>query len=96
VTLTEKQKGIVEPVPGYKFSLLIIKLCVLIYVRTGCGLRTVVKILETFNEVTEGQCGKEPCYNTIEDWMKKLGLSVYENDRKPDKRSLRWSLMKVS
>jgi hypothetical protein len=45
-----------------------------------------VKILETINEVTEGQCGKVPCYNTIEDWMKKLGLSVYENDRKPGQK----------
>lgn len=55
----------------------------LIYVRTGCGLRTVVKILEIFNEVLGGQCGKVPCYNTVENWVKKLGLSVYENDAKP-------------
>ena len=53
------------------------------YVRTNCGLRTVVKILEIFYEVLEGKCGKVPCYNTVENWMKKLGLSVYENDRKP-------------
>lgn len=51
--------------------------------RTNCGLRTVVKILEIFYEVLEGKCGKVPCYNTVENWMKKLGLSVYENDRKP-------------
>lgn len=53
------------------------------YMRTNCGLRTVVKILEIFNEVLEGKCGTVPCYNTVENWMKKLGLSVYENDRKP-------------
>lgn len=51
--------------------------------RTNCGLRTVVKILEIFHEVLEGKCGKVPCYNTVENWIKKLGLSVYENDRKP-------------
>lgn len=51
--------------------------------RTNCGLRTVVKILEIFYEVLGGKCGKIPCYNTVENWMKKLGLSVYENDRKP-------------
>lgn len=62
---------------------MIIKLCVLLYVRTNCGLRTVVKILEIFDEVFESKCGKIPCYNTVENWMKKLGLSVYENDRKP-------------
>lgn len=53
------------------------------YVRTNCGLRTVVKMLEIFDEVLEGNCGKIPCYNTVENWVKKLGLSVYENDRKP-------------
>lgn len=51
--------------------------------RTNCGLRTVVKILESFYEVLEGKCGKVPCYNTVENWMKKLGLSVYENDCQP-------------
>lgn len=62
---------------------MIVQLCVLIYIRTNCGLRTVVKILEIFNEVLEGKCGKVPCYNTVENWMKKLGLSAYENDSKP-------------
>ena len=42
-----------------------------------------MKILEIFGEVFEGKCGKVPCYNTVENWMKKLGLSVYENDRTP-------------
>ena len=60
-----------------------IKLCILIYTRTNCGLRTVVKILDIFSEVFEGKCGKGPSYNTLENWMKKLGLSVYENDRTP-------------
>ena len=39
------------PVPGHRFPLVVIQLCVLIYMRTGCGLRTVVKILEVFSEV---------------------------------------------
>lgn len=72
-----------DAVPGHRYSLLVIKLCILIYTRTNCGLRTVVKILEIFGEVFEGKCGKVPCYNTVENWMKKLGLSVYENDRTP-------------
>ena len=42
-----------------------------------------MKILEIFNEVLEGKCGKVPCYNTVENWMKKLGLYTYENDNKP-------------
>ena len=42
-----------------------------------------MKILEIFNDVLEGKYGKVPCYNTVENWMKKLGLSAYENDSKP-------------
>lgn len=42
-----------------------------------------MKILEIFNEALEGKCGKIPSYNTVENWMKKLGLSTYENDSKP-------------
>lgn len=29
------------------------------------------------------KCGKVPCYNTVENQIKKLGLSAYENDSKP-------------
>ena len=49
--------------------------------RTGCGLRTVVKILEVFSEVLGENFGKSPCYNTVENWIKKLGLSVYQDDQ---------------
>ena len=49
--------------------------------RTGCGLRTVVKILEVFSEVLGENFGKSPCYNTEENWIKKLGLSVYQDDQ---------------
>lgn len=69
-----------EPVPGYRFSIQIILLCVLIYARTSCGLRTVVEIMGIFEEVMEGGCGKAPGYNTVRDWVRKLGLSIYEDD----------------
>lgn len=49
--------------------------------RTGCGLRTVVKILEVFSEVLGKNFGKSPCYNTVGNWIKKLGLSVYQDDQ---------------
>ena len=40
-----------DAVPGHRDSLLVIKLCILIYIRTNCGLRTLVKIsaTDTFN-----------------------------------------------
>ena len=70
-----------EPVPGHRFPLVVIQLCVLIYMRTPCGLRTVVTILEIFAELLGDTFGKVPCYNTVENWVKKLGLSVYQDDQ---------------
>ncbi len=49
--------------------------------RTPCGLRTVVTILEIFAELLGDAFGKVPCYNTVENWVKKLGLSVYQDDQ---------------
>lgn len=55
-------------------------LCVLIYIRTGCGLRTVISIVGIFEEVMGEAFGKLPCYNSVANWVRKLGLSVYEED----------------
>ena len=49
--------------------------------RTGCVLLNVVKILEVFSELLVENFGKSPCYNTVENWIKKLGLSVYQDDQ---------------
>lgn len=49
--------------------------------RTPCGLRTVVTILKIFAELLGDTFGKVPCYNTVENWVKKLGLSVYQDDQ---------------
>lgn len=55
-------------------------LCVLVYVRNGCGLRTVISITGIFEEVLGDSFGKLPCYNSVANWVRKLGLSVYEGD----------------
>ena len=56
------------------------------YVRTGCGLRTVVDILGIFQEVMGESFGKVPCYNSVANWVRKLGLSVYEDDVPKDRK----------
>lgn len=38
----------------------------------------MVDILEIINETFEGLLGDIPCYNTIENWIKKCGLEVYK------------------
>ncbi len=55
-------------------------LCVLMYVRTGCGLRTVVEILGIFEEVLGESFGGTPCYNSVANWVRKLGLAIYQDD----------------
>ena len=71
-----------EAIPRHRFSLLIVQLSILIYTQTNCGLRTVVAILEIISKCFGGKLGKVPCYNTVENWVRKLRLSVYEEDRK--------------
>lgn len=50
------------------------------YVRTGCGLRTVVDIPGIFEEILGESFGKTPCYNSVANWVRKLGLSIYQDD----------------
>ena len=73
-----------DPVEGHRYSIQIVLLCVFIYVKTSCGLRTVVEILKTFEDVLGGTCGKAPSYTTVLNWMLKLGLSVYDDDKSRD------------
>ena len=70
-----------EPVEGYRYSIQIVLLCVFIYARTSCGLRTVVEILKTFEDVLGSVCGKAPSYTTVRNWVLKLGLSAYGDDK---------------
>lgn len=41
-------------------------------------MRSVVEILSVINDTFDGLLGTIPCYNTIENWIKKCGLKVYE------------------
>ena len=60
-----------DPVEGHRYSIQIVLLCVFIYVKTSCGMRTVVEILKTFEDVLGGTCGKAPSYTTVRNWMLK-------------------------
>lgn len=46
--------------------------------RVNCGFRSVVEVLNIFNEVSDGILGTIPCNNTIENWVKKSGFKAYE------------------
>lgn len=55
----------------------------MLYTRINCGFRQVVKILEVVNDTFDGLLDKIPSHNTIENWVKKCGLKVYEDAGKP-------------
>ena len=48
------RKVVVSPVRGHKFSELAIKLATVIYSNVGCGLRSVVNLLEIIDETFDG------------------------------------------
>lgn len=55
----------------------------MLYTRVNCGLRQVVETLNVLNDIFEGFLGDIPSYNTIENWIKKCGLHVYETASEP-------------
>lgn len=68
----------IKPIERYEYSELTVRLSCLLYTRMSCGLRQIVKALKVINEVFDGILGKIPCYNTIDNWVKKCGLKSYE------------------
>ena len=44
----------------------------------NCGSRSVVKILQIFNEVSGGDLGDVPCSNSIDLWTRRCGLAAYQ------------------
>lgn len=77
------RKVVVSPVRGHKFSELAIKLATVIYSNVGCGLRSVVNLLEiideTFDRVLQGEL---PSHTEISNWAKKNGLATYMDSGK--------------
>jgi len=57
-------------------------LSVHLYVKTGCGFRGVVSILSILKDIM-GWDLDIPCHNSIENWVKKSGLSIYKEPIKP-------------
>lgn len=44
------------------------------------GARSIVKVMEVFNEVFENTLGELPCANTIDLWVRKCGLATYNSN----------------
>lgn len=58
------------------------KICVSLRSRIKVSSRSIVKILDTFNEVYDNVFGNLPCANTIDLWTRKCGLDTYNENVK--------------
>lgn len=74
-----------EPISRHRYKELVVRLSTLLYTRVNCGFRSVVKILEIINDAFEGILGRIPSRNTIENWIKKCGLDIYNHPHHLDK-----------
>ena len=67
---------------GHQFSCVLIILCVLIRVRTGCSYRNISTILEILQEFFDLPDEQIPCANTIQNWTEKVGYNMLETGDK--------------
>jgi hypothetical protein len=66
-----------QPIERHQFSEFIVSLCVLLYMRTKCGLRGVVTIVSILKELLKWDLDI-PSHATIANWIIKSGLSIYK------------------
>ena len=71
------KKNCLTRIIGYRFSLEMVKMAILMYVYGGCSLRSVVKNMEVVKFVVPFLDIKIPSFVTIRDWVLKAGLDTY-------------------
>lgn len=80
-----------EPIARHRYKELVVRLGTQLYSRINCCFRAVVDILKIINEAFDGILGGIPSRNTIENWVKKCGLDIYnspKNSRELDKYAM--------
>lgn len=70
----------IEKILGHQYSTLVVTLCISIYILGNCGLRSVIKIVSCLCLVGGLELGKLPSKSSLENWIKKLGYSIYVSD----------------
>lgn len=69
----------VNPIAGHRYSELAVRLCILLYVYSGCSFRCIPKILEIINLVLLDLPDTIPCHTTVKNWVEKAGFDIYKN-----------------
>ena len=66
-----------ENIVGHQYSSLVVSLCVSIYMLGNCGYRSTIKVLSGVCVITGLELGKLPSKSSLENWIKKIGYSIY-------------------
>jgi hypothetical protein len=67
----------VKQISRHTYSDLVVKLAVELYLFTNCGFRKVSDLLSYLNDFFGLGLERIPCANSIENWVKKSGYSIY-------------------
>jgi len=59
-----------------------VQLAVELYLLVGCGFEKVSELLKYLNDVLGLELARIPCANSIENWVKKMGYSIYHQTPK--------------
>lgn len=80
-SVNTRSSGInIEKILGHHYSTLTVCLCISIYILGNCGLRSSIKILSCLCIIGGLELGKLPSKSSLENWIKKLGYSIYVSD----------------
>lgn len=70
----------IEKILGHQYSTLVVMLCISVYILSNCGLRSVIRIMSCLCVVGGLELGRLPSKSSLENWIKKLGYSIYVSD----------------
>ncbi len=77
-------KGLIlQPIKRHHYSELVVSLSVRLYSELGCGFRGVSKALCIVSQTLGWDFPSVPCHNSIENWVKKSGLALYQEPDQP-------------
>jgi hypothetical protein len=69
-----------EKIMGHQYNTLVVRLCISVYILGNCGLRSVIRIMSCLCVIGGLELGKLPSKSSLENWLKKLGYSIYVSD----------------
>lgn len=67
------------PIDRHKYPEFVVSLLSNIYTITNCGFRKAIDLFKYLNETLGWNLQEIPCPNSVENWIKKSGYSIYSN-----------------